>query len=215
MKAAMPVEHKVTTSSLLSALAWICLAAGVLIFSYSGRLAGGPVSHHMLAHIALMNLAAPSMAFFGVMHGLRFLHRPRPTIWAAALTQLFLFLFWHAPPGIAEGTAAMLAMHVSLAASALWFWSEIFRWGRERPWMAVAALAVTGKIICLVAALYVFSPRALYTAAAAAPLADQHLAGILMLAACPLAYLGAALVITVTAFDHGAAKSSAASGDAA
>lgn len=133
-------------------------------------------------------------------------------IWAAALAQLFLFLFWHAPPGIAKSLTVTALMHTSLAVAALWFWSEILSWRQQRPWMCVCALAVTGKIICLVAALYVFAPRALYGDVINGALADQHLAGLFMLAACPLAYLGAALLITVAAFDRQSA--SAARGDA-
>jgi putative membrane protein len=58
----------------------------------------------------------------------------------------------------------------------------------------VLALLLTGKLTCLLAVLLVFAPRALYPHAA---LADQQFAGLLMLAACPLSYLGAALVITL------------------
>ena len=71
-----------------------------------------------------------------------------------------------------------------------------------RRWHALPALLLTGKLVCLLAALLVFAPRALYGAshqhaALMQPLDDQQLAGLLMIAACPLSYLVAAVVITV------------------
>ena len=213
MKAATPADKRFTFSR-SQALAFAALAAAAFALAFASVLTSGPVSHHMLAHIALMNFLGPSLAFFTISTVTNKTRTQAPMIWPATLAQLFLFLFWHASPGVADAAFAIAVMHASLAIAALWFWFEIMRWRKERPWTAVAALAVTGKIICLIAALYVFAPRALYGGALETALADQQLAGLFMLAACPLTYLGAAFLITVAAFDRQSARP-VASGDAA
>ena len=71
--------------------------------------------------------------------------------------------------------------------------------GTER-WHGVLGLLVTGKLSCLLAALLVFAPRPLYPhrpSRSAMSLADQQLAGLLMLTACPLSYVVAGIVMTV------------------
>ena len=80
-----------------------------------------------------------------------------------------------------------------------------------RRWHAIPALLLTGKLVCLLAVLLVFAPRALYGTAHAhgvSALDDQHLAGLLMIAACPLSYLVAAIMITVALVyrDHAATR---------
>jgi putative membrane protein len=73
-------------------------------------------------------------------------------------------------------------------------------------WSALAALLVTGKLFCLLGVLLTFAPRAIYGQIALLPLCfgivsprpilhDQQLAGLLMLAACPVVYVTAAIVI--------------------
>jgi len=66
---------------------------------------------------------------------------------------------------------------------------------------AVAALLITGKLFCLMAALLIFAPRALYAGAEAGgashvKVSDQQLAGLIMAVICPLAYVGSAVVVT-------------------
>jgi putative membrane protein len=91
-------------------------------------------------------------------------------------------------------------MQISLYASALFFWIAVYRQIQENAWRALMALLVTGKLYCMLAVLLVFSPRALYTADAphmAIDLADQQLAGTMMVVACPLSYILIATVLTV------------------
>jgi putative membrane protein len=65
------------------------------------------------------------------------------------------------------------------------------------------ALLVSGKLFCLLAVLLVFAPRFFYGAHGTHShggmpvdqLADQHLAGLLMLVVCPLSYVAAAVAI--------------------
>jgi putative membrane protein len=93
-------------------------------------------------------------------------------------------------------------MHVSLFIAALCFWSALLALPQRRRWHAIPALLLTGKLACLLAALLVFAPRLLYEAhphfalhaTAADALADQQLAGLLMIVACPLSYLIAGVV---------------------
>jgi putative membrane protein len=105
----------------------------------------------------------------------------------------------------ASRPATHLLMQASLATVALWFWLEILSDGGVRRWRALLALLLTGKLFCLLGVLLVFAPRLLYPADAVAhgqplpdfagALADQHLAGLLMLLACPLTYVAAGVVI--------------------
>jgi putative membrane protein len=79
--------------------------------------------------------------------------------------------------------------------SAVAFWRLILTLIGARRWHAVPVLLLTGKLSCLLAALLVFSPRVLYGPAFG--LDDQHLAGLLMISACPLSYLVAGVVLSV------------------
>jgi putative membrane protein len=95
-------------------------------------------------------------------------------------------------------------MQMSCFAAALWFWLAILADRSAMRWRALFALLITGKLFCLLGALLVFAPRLLYGDVAAhglqvaghdAALADQQLAGLLMLAVCPLTYVLAGVII--------------------
>jgi putative membrane protein len=89
----------------------------------------------------------------------------------------------------------------ALFAAALAFWALVASVPAASRWLAILALLLTGKLACLLSVLLIFAPRPLYAAAgghmAAADLADQQLAGLLMITACPLSYLVAALALAV------------------
>jgi putative membrane protein len=190
----------------------------------------GPLSTHMAVHIASMNVAAPLLAAA--------LIRARPStdvrasplgLWSATILQLVLLWAAHSPAlhHAAHGSPLILAaMHASLFVSALAFWMNIARPNGSR-WQAMLALLVSGKLACLLGVLLIFAPRLLFAAPDAehlghgaatdvAPaLADQHLAGLLMIAACPLSYVLAAVVIaaqTVLSLDAAEQPSSARAG---
>jgi putative membrane protein len=113
---------------------------------------------------------------------------------------------WHGPPlQYASHTSPVIALvlHSVLLVSAVVFWSAII--ASANRWKAILALLLSGKLACLIGALLVFSPRLLYATICygsavnldpAEALADQHLAGLLMLAACPLSYILAAIILT-------------------
>ncbi|KRQ99485.1 cytochrome c oxidase assembly protein [Bradyrhizobium valentinum] len=169
----------------------------------------GHVSRHMMLHIASMNVVAPLLAAWAIAYG------PARDIrvswlWIATLVQIMLLWTWHAPAVhaiIVRSPAVGLALHGVLLLAAVFFWFTLLTTSAAR-WQAIAALLLTGKLACLLAALLIFAPRSLYESAghlvhaaehlpAFRALDDQHMAGLLMITACPLSYLVAALIITV------------------
>lgn len=159
--------------------------------------APGHLAAQMLTHILLMSAVAPLLAF--AAH--RYLPRRRvQLIVPATIVQVASLWAWHSPPAL---DAAMRSgvlhtiMLLSLLAAAFWFWSAIYD-VRESRWRAILALLVTGKLFCLLGVLLVFAPRTLYAGLApghAGALADQQLAGLLMLIACPATYVAAGIVV--------------------
>jgi putative membrane protein len=102
---------------------------------------------------------------------------------------------------------AQMLWHSSLLLSALLFWRALVP-ASGTGWQSIFAVLVTGKLVCLLAVLLVFSPRLLYLQAPGAAtkhaiehaaqrpdLADQQVAGLLMLAACPLSYVLAGILL--------------------
>jgi putative membrane protein len=168
-------------------------AAGALVL-LSHQL--GQRSAHMAIHIASMNVLAPIVAASCASMLPRWSGRAG-ALWLTAAAQILLLWTWHVPAieRLASGSHAIhAAAHLTLFLSSFMFWSAVVRASDRSLWHAVAALLVSGKLICLLSALLVFSPRTLY-GAAAAQLEDQQLAGLLMITACPLSYLIAAVVI--------------------
>jgi len=95
-----------------------------------------------------------------------------------------------------KGHAGTLLMQATLFFSALWFWLTVFNQTGEHLWRAVIALLLTGKLFCLIAVLLIFAPRVLYgMTAMPIELADQQLAGLLMVTVCPITYVLAAVVL--------------------
>jgi putative membrane protein len=174
------------------------LAVGTLL---AGFLEFGPHARHMAAHILAMNVAAPVLAAITLVRW----KRQRGSVsllWFATFVQIAMLWVWHAPIAqklILHTPGAMIAAHAALLLAATAFCGSLLCLTGSSRWHAIPALLLTGKLVCLLAALLVFAPRALYGSAdhAAHGLGDQHLAGLLMLAACPLSYLVAAVFITV------------------
>lgn len=184
---------------------------------------GGALAHHMAVHIVAMNVAAPAMVLAWRAFRPAAAASWSASLWPAAGLQLALLLGWHLPsilPLALASRPAVSAMHISLFLAALSFWFAIVDAVRDRAWNALAALLVTGKIFCLVGVLLAFAPRPLYAVpaahampqTAAAIVADQQLAGLLMLIACPLAYVLAGIVVAarwLAAIDRQAASPAA------
>jgi putative membrane protein len=173
----------------------------------------GPQARHMGLHIFSMNVVAPVVA--GIVAAHWPVHDAKPSwLWIMTVAQIAVVWLAHAPSVQAAALAfpgIQLATHGVLLAAALSFWILLLSLPEARRWHAIPALLLTGKLVCLLAVLLVFAPRALYGTShghglSIQPLDDQHLAGLLMIAACPLSYLVAAVVITVQLLnrDHAA-----------
>ncbi|HLT89340.1 MAG TPA: cytochrome c oxidase assembly protein [Woeseiaceae bacterium] len=172
----------------------------------------GHLSAQMLLHIVLMNAVAPllALAFRGTAA-----RGPVRLLLPATLSQIVLLWAWHAPPALAavmRSGVLHAGMQASLFLAALWFWFTIIV-ARDARWQAILALLVTGKLFCLMGVLLAFAPRGLYpglaTGSPQAALADQQLAGLLMLLACPATYVAAGIVIAarwLARLEHDAAR---------
>lgn len=186
---------------------WFALAVtSALGSSLIAVMAAGdwPMSREMARHIILMNIAAPILAMSLPAH-----RRPsRATgrqLAVATIVQLSVLFAAHTPAAVAAAhTHALLHLvkQVGLFAAALAFWIAILDQVGAARWRAVLALLITGKLFCLLGAVLVFAPRSIYPGGwghaashAVSPLDDQHLSGVLMLAACPATYVLAGVVI--------------------
>ena len=182
----------------------------------------GHLSLHMMMHIASMNVVAPLTAAWLIAR--RQTSRIDASwLWGATLLQIALLWTWHVPAvqsAIDLSPALELVLHAVLFLAALLFWLALLTIPAAARWQTIPALLLTGKLACLLAALLIFAPRTLYQSArhlvhaaehvsAFRALDDQHLAGLLMITACPLSYLVAAVMIAVQLI--GSSETSAAS----
>jgi putative membrane protein len=131
-------------------------------------------------HILIVAIAAPLLA-------LAFPGRPPRFLGAALLTATVTLWLWHVPSlydrALAH-TAIYWLMQVSLLATAVWFWRELFAAPPVPATLsAIAAMAQMGML----GALLTFAPDPLYVVHIAttlpwglSPLADQQLAGLIM-----------------------------------
>jgi putative membrane protein len=153
----------------------------------------------MFFHIVAMNLAAPisAMVVAQWVVGQNHLDRVRRLLWPATVAQVLLLWAWHAPISNASSHQQMqhIGMLASLCAVATAFWLAVVASFGRSAWQAILALLVTGKLVCLLGTLLVFAPQYLYSIHADVAssnlsiIADQQLAGLLMIAACPLSYV--------------------------
>jgi putative membrane protein len=164
----------------------------------------------MAVHILLMTFLAPVLAL-AARRTMRAALAPMKGVLAhveiAAAVQLAMVWAWHAPPVLAAAHGSHVlhvAMQATLLASALWFWASLFAISGNSRWRGIVALLFTSKIFCLLGILFLFAPRALYPGPGpgndAAVVADQQAAGLLMLVACPAAYVLTGIVIAAQWF---------------
>lgn len=160
-----------------------------------------------MLHVASMNVAAPLLAAWATTRGATCATKAT-WLWVATIVQIVLLWVWHTP-AIHEATVQSsglgMALHGVLFLAALSFWFTLLTISAAARWQTIPALLLTGKLACLLAALLIFAPRTLYEAAdyfvhagdRLPALDDQHLAGLLMITACPLSYLVAAVILAV------------------
>jgi len=199
------MQTKPITSFTLGELTVLPLGV-FFVFHYADS--AGVLSRHMIIHILLMTLAAPVAAgrarrlagLAGEFTGIQ-------SLLAATFLQAGLFFAWHSPPGLSSIThGGEWVMHASLFLSALWFWMTVFNQADTQLWRAVLGLLLTGKLFCLLAVLLTFAPRVLYGTntfhpAVGTDLADQQTAGLLMIVACPVTYVLAAIALVYRWFE--------------
>jgi putative membrane protein len=166
----------------------------------------GPISLGMALHILAMNVVAPIAAI--PLIGRIGSGAMRPGVLAlSAVAQLALLWAWHAP-AVQLAASGHPAAHFALAAllflAALTFWTVLLALHARQRWRSVVALLLTGKAACLLGGLLIFAPRDLYgipgldlvfCSTGPSSLEDQHLAGLLMITACPLSYVVAGVVV--------------------
>jgi putative membrane protein len=157
----------------------------------------GEVSTSMALHIAAMNVVAPTIATIVALTGFAML--PRQFLWPVAAAQLVLLVAWHLPAMHAV-TAAAAGFHaaflVALLAGATLFWLALLTCRGSDRWRAIFALLITGKVACLLGALLIFAPQAVYAHhGMPGDVTDQQVAGLLMIVACPLSYVVAGVVL--------------------
>ncbi|MGZ5051517.1 MAG: cytochrome c oxidase assembly protein [Methylobacter sp.] len=179
----------------LIALVEFSALSSLLLLAFFYTESAGVFSRHMIIHIALMTVAAPVVA--GLLHGFTSSATGFSGLCAAATLQTVMLFIWHAPSAISltmHDHGKALWLQAMLFGSALWFWHAALTQAGKHLWRAVIALLLTGKAFCLIAVLLVFAPRVLYSGMAV-DLADQQLAGLLMITVCPLTYVLAAITL--------------------
>lgn len=141
-------------------------------------------SAHMVQHLVLMNIAAPLLVLGAPLQAIA---RPLPRAWQRALAglvrsrgwswltgaafamvlQQIMLWSWHAPRAVAlslGSDAVHIAMHASLLAAALFFWTATLRPQAGHYWASIAALLATLKVSGLISIVLLLRPGAHYLA---------------------------------------------------
>jgi putative membrane protein len=188
--------------------------ASVLVLAWAGpleRILAGPFTAHMVAHLAVVAVAAPLVAL--AIAGLPFDPvRRRPSLFAPvplSALELMVVWGWHAPMlhHAARSSAWMRALEQSsFLVAALLLWLSVLGGDPshrvERRATGVLALLLTSMHMTLLGALLALPPRPLYQMPGDGPgfadaLADQHLGGALMIAVGGVVYLTGGLALTL------------------
>jgi putative membrane protein len=100
-----------------------------------------------------------------------------------------------------------IVMHATLFSASLAFWTLLTSKSARNRWQTIFALLITAKLACLLGAILIFAPRSLYEmrhgqhGSASLTLDDQQLAGPIMIAACPLSFVLAGVIIAAQAMN--------------
>ena len=168
------------------------LFAGLALVPIGWALSPFGMTGHMAAHMIAVAIAAPLIAL-GVQ-GSRYdpaMRLPRlATPLAAALVEAVVVWGWHVPALrrlVAHAPLWLAIEQAMFLAAGLLLWSAVLA-PRHRA-AGVAALLVTSMHMTLLGALIGLAPRPLYMHHGADALADQQLAGVVMLLVGGIAYL--------------------------
>jgi len=183
------------------------LAAGLatLALVWAGPLLGtGSLAAHMIAHMAVVAVAAPLLALG--LPAVPALLGPA----AAALVEFLLVWGWHAPAlrAAAEtAPAAAVAEQASFLAAGFLLWHACLGAGGLA---GAVGLLLTSMHMTLLGALLALAPRPLYGSAPVTclgltlgPAADQSLGGTVMLGLGAAAYLAGGLALMARILEPG------------
>lgn len=174
------------------------LAAGLALLPLGWALSGHAMAGHMAAHMIAVAVAAPLIAWGLQGTRLDFAERwprlisPMP----AALVEAMIVWIWHVPAlrRLAGHHPAWLALEqASFLAAGLLLWSAVL--APQHRAAGVGALLVTAMHMTLLGALIGLAPRPLYAHTGPHALADQQVAGVVMLLVGGIAYLAGALAM--------------------
>ncbi|PTQ07411.1 hypothetical protein CLG96_17870 [Sphingomonas oleivorans] len=183
---------------------------GVAFVAWAIALTGNAFTGHMVAHMALVAVAAPLLAL-----GLAGTRLDPATRWPGhvaplpmSLVELVVAWVWHAPAARAFAEASLPGFLIEQAmflAAGLLLWSACLGappQDRARRGTGVAALLLTSMHMTLLGALLALTPRPLYGMAIRSclgidlpPLVDQQLGGTIMLMIGAVAYLVGGLTL--------------------
>jgi putative membrane protein len=198
------MDLRVPSAALPAVTSVVAVSAGFLFMLPFVDL--GPLSSQMVLHIVLMNIAAPLvgaavMRYSGLINSSK-------TLYLIASLQMGALWAAHAPSvlsGLAGSPALELMLHIALASASVAFWACVLSCMESGRWAGVLVLLLTGKLACLLGGLLTFAPRDIYElpqfvsvlcTTGPSTLADQQLAGLIMIVSCPLSYLVAAIVMS-------------------
>jgi putative membrane protein len=155
---------------------------------------------HMVQHLLTMNVAALLISL-AIKPNHRLFLIPLSTV---TTIQMAAFWFWHTPAVFSASHHHFLwspLMKVSLFGVALLFWTVVLDLRANSPWSRIFALLITAKVFCLLGAVFVFTRRPLYATHdksetwGITAIEDQQLAGLVMVSACALVYVAAAITM--------------------
>lgn len=188
---------------------------GVLLLAWIAVAANNSLTVHMAAHMAAVALAAPLLAF--ALAGMR---ADPARAWPLIVTPLPMSVAemiavwgWHLPVAraFAASTAGLALEQAMFLGSGMLLWSACLgsrgTASAARRLSGVVALLLTTMHMTLLGALVALAPRPLFTAhghmTGTAAMADQQLAGVVMLAIGAGSYLaGALLLLSRTLFER-------------
>jgi putative membrane protein len=166
----------------------IAVAAGMLILTaaWFAPLSRESFTAHMTVHMSVVAIAAPLLA---VGAG-RFSTSMSPVL--ASVFELAVVWLWHTPAlhhAARHSTEAYIAEQGTFLLSGLILWIAVLHRRAE----GIVALLLTAMHMTLLGAIFVISPRTLYTHST--NIEDQHLGGAVMLIVGGASYLAGGLYL--------------------
>lgn len=189
-----------------------CLAAGLVVFAAAivglERVSETSFTWHMVQHTLLIVVAAPLLALGAPVVLPRLPQRwqrvlaaitgPAWGVWMviALGLQAAAMVLWHLPPAFQAAVRSDPLHgieHLTMLATAVFFWWVVFSAGSNRVAVAIVALFFTTGVCSALGAGLTLSSHTWY--AAYRSMSDQAMGGVIMWAVVGTAYLVAAVVL--------------------